>query len=196
MTTDDVRRIQRRLKAIGFSIAVDGDAGAETHAAVLAFKRGYAMRAVGLNRNSTAMGIVFRRALGWSYAHDGRCSDHFHYREFKSKGNGDIKVNHYLVRGLEEYRRHVGHGVTIVSGYRDPAYNAQVGGVVDSQHLWGAACDIPGELSVKSVQALGRFSGIGYSSATGKVIHVDVRHKSGHNGTLGSPSHPTVWKYS
>ena len=44
---------------------------------------------------------------------------------------------------LEPLRAHLGHPITINSGYRCPALNKAVGGVQNSFHLTGRAADIP-----------------------------------------------------
>lgn len=44
---------------------------------------------------------------------------------------------------LEPLRAHLGHPITINSGYRCPALNKAVGGVPNSFHLTGRAADIP-----------------------------------------------------
>lgn len=43
---------------------------------------------------------------------------------------------------LEPTRNIVGCPIIVTSGFRNAAYNAQVGGVVNSQHLTGCAADI------------------------------------------------------
>lgn len=84
--------------------------------------------------------------------------------------------------------------ITIISGYRCPDHNTRVGGAKASQHCFaapdscGGAADLPGQLSVAEVKALGVFGGIGFKASTGKVTHVDVRQVD--------KSNPTVWRYS
>lgn len=56
-----------------------------------------------------------------------------------------IEVQENLVRlchiGLEPLRREYGHPLGILSGYRCPIHNHNVGGVSNSQHLYGKAAD-------------------------------------------------------
>ncbi len=70
-------------------------------------------------------------------------SAHFSYEE--------LTVNDYypwaiitpaLLNGLEIVRASYGLPMLITSGYRTPANNKRVGGVVDSQHIYGMAADI------------------------------------------------------
>jgi GH25 family lysozyme M1 (1,4-beta-N-acetylmuramidase) len=188
MTVEDV---QRALRRIGWPIAVDGDFGRDTREALSDFQRGYALTTL---RVSGRPGPRTNRALRECVANGGRTSEHFAFDEFKSKGNGWIKVDRELVRGLEAYRRAVGGPVEIVSAYRDPAHNRRVGGASQSQHLFGNGADIPVALSRERVRALRVFSGIGYQAGSGLVRHVDVRHR-GPNTTGGTVANPTEWQY-
>lgn len=95
------------------------------------------------------------------------------------------------------------HGLEISSGYRCPAHNAAVGGARFSQHQRGTAIDIPLVLTLKAVQDLGVFSGIGWQYV-GRwpvrrqlVRHVDFRHLfPATNITKGRAHAPTVWQYA
>ena len=139
-----VRRAQELLRRIGWPLVVDGIAGPQTRRAIRDFQRGWA----GRRRFRIAHGRLSRytrRALEYSARHGGACGSrapHFRFREFKSvtrggcRGDGWIRVRRELVLGLERYRKRAGP-TPIVSGYRDPAKNACVGGVSDSQHLFG-----------------------------------------------------------
>jgi hypothetical protein len=197
----EVKRVQTRLINIGIdrvelggsvrTLKADGVLGPVTKAAVLVFKKGWAPRRPVMNRSSGYPGRGFRRALAYSHGLDGRCSKHFFFREWRSKGNGCIKVDRRLVRGLEKYRALVGHPIRIVSGYRDPAYNKRVGGASQSQHMHGRAADLDPEVSFAAVRGLRKFTGIGYQGSgalQGKVRHVDVR-------PLRSVLFPTLWAY-
>lgn len=192
----DAREVQRLLRMIGWPLVVDGEAGPKTKEAIRDFQAGYARRNLAVDGVAGAKTLA---SLRWSAEHGGRCSAHFAFREFRSKesscnGNGWIKVDRELVRGLERYRQAIGGPVVIVSGYRDPAKNACEGGASQSQHLHANAADIPPRLTVADVKALGCFSGIGYEGATGLVRHVDVRHRNP-NPTGGTIRNPTVWRY-
>lgn len=128
-------------------------------------------------------------------------SAHFSAREFACRCGGTLpgcektKVLRGLIASLEVYRTIVGP-LLIVSGYRCPQHNARVGGVSNSQHLFGAAADIPAARSVSSVAHLRQFAGIGYQHSTGLVVHVDRRDISGHNTTDSSQTNPAEWVYN
>lgn len=183
------REVQQALRDIGWPVRVDGVFGPQTRAAVRDFQRGYTFARLG---SSGRAGPKTRAALRACVANGGRCSEHFRFREFRSKGDGWIKVDRALVDGLERYRRLLGRPVTVISGYRDPAHNAAVGGASSSQHLFGNAADIPPALPLDRVRALRAFSGIGVDRATGLVRHVDVRRR-GPNPTGGTVANPTVF---
>lgn len=183
------RAVQQALRKIGWPVEVDGVFGPQTSAAVRDFQRGYTFERLG---SSGRAGPRTRAALRACVANGGRCSEHFRFREFRSKGDGWIKVDRALVRGLERYRGLLGKPVTIISGYRDPAHNVAVGGASNSQHLFGNAADIPPALSLALVRGLRAFSGIGVDRATGLVRHIDVRHR-GPNPTGGTLANPSVF---
>lgn len=188
MNTTDV---QNHLRALGWPIAVDGSYGPSTFNAVHDFQLGFGFYDLLVDGHA---GPQTWQALARCVANGGHCSDFFFFREWKSKGNGWIKVHRELVRRLDVYRRRVGP-VSIVSGYRDPARNRAVGGASNSQHLYGNAADIPGLISIGSMKNLKLFSGIGYRARDGKVVHVDVR-EVGPNTTRGTHDNPTVWRYA
>lgn len=188
MTISD---IQQALVDIGWPIAVDGRAGPQTTRAVTAFQTGYAFRLLTVDGLA---GPDTQRALADSLDKGGKCSAHFTYREFASSGDGWISVARELAYSLDQYRALVGGPVALVSGYRDPAHNAAVGGAPNSQHLYGNAADVPQVLSQAAVLDLQLFSGIGTVAASGLVAHVDVRH-IGPNTTGGAPEAPTLWYY-
>jgi zinc D-Ala-D-Ala carboxypeptidase len=188
-TRSSTVELQRALRLLGWPIRVDGVAGAETTSAVRDFQRGYAFSTL------VAGGGVGPRtvtALRTAIRHGGRCSQHFTFRSFRSPGDGWIKLDRALARGLEAYLEAVGEPVSILSGYRDPEWNAAHGGLPDSQHLHGTAADVEPALTLVEVHALRVFSGIGYDPDTGLVRHVDVRHAGRHAGGA-TVAHPHVF---
>jgi zinc D-Ala-D-Ala carboxypeptidase len=196
-----VREAQWLLRNIGWPISVDGNLGPRTREAVEDFKRGFNLYGRSsedgiepFQRIDGRLGPVTLKRIRWSADHNGRCSRHFNYREFRSKGNGWIKVHRELLKGLEEYRDAAGP-TAIVSGYRDPAHNAAVGGASSSQHKYATAVDLNPKLTQSRVAGMRRFSGIGVQRASGLVRHVDVRHAGANNTTGGTPSSPTIWFY-
>lgn len=141
----------------------------------------------------------------------GDLSAHFSAAEFACKCGGRepgclrTRVHRQLLIDLEAHRaEHAPAGLVIVSGYRCPRRNAQVGGAAVSQHLFGTAADLVPLVDKDRVVADRRFAGIGYQGGTDKVRHVDRRdvddvagiHPATVNPTDGTPKHPTTWRYA
>lgn len=141
-------------------------------------------------------------------------SAHFSFTEFACHCHGScggcvgVLVARPLLVGLEALRAaHYPHGLAVASGYRCPGWNAKTPGAAkDSQHQYGAACDIAKVVDRDVVERMGVFSGIGYGSRSKLVRHVDVRGVAAGTGakahlftppnTTGSTrAHPTTWVY-
>lgn len=188
-----VTEIQQLLQEAGWPIEADGKSGPKTKEAITDFQFGYTfiyLVADGVAGPKTQAALLdcMRNEDGRA---PGRCAEFFSFREFASHGNGWIRVHPRLLNRLDAYRRVVGP-VKIISGYRDPAHNASVGGASNSQHLYGTACDIPGKLNHEDLADLG-FSGIGLDGTLG--VHVDVRAEGPNNTTGARVGSPTIWYY-
>jgi len=104
----------------------------------------------------------------------GDLSPHFSAREFADSRTGAVKVEQRLVDALERLRSICGdRPLRIVSGYRSPSTNRDVGGAPKSQHLYGRAADIPFRYATVEQARKAGFTGIG--DRDGWAIHVDVR---------------------
>jgi len=187
--TTDAADLQRALRLLGWPIKVDGVIGPQTAAAIRDFQRGYAFSTLvaggGVGpRTLDALRTAIRRGC--------RCSPHFTFRSFRSPGNGWIKLDRALARGLEAYCDALDAPVRILGGYRDPDWNAAHGGLPDSQHLHGTAADIEPAMALEDVHALRVFSGIGCDADSGLVRHVDVRH-CGPDAGGATVAHPYVF---
>lgn len=199
-----VLAVQKQLRTLGWrNVKADGEAGPVTTAAIADFQRAWNLGpALTIDGR---VGPATRAALAESVKAGGKASPSFRFVEMRCKCGDDgrpfpgcrqIRAHRALFRGLEAYRASVGTGVAIVSGYRCPRRNQEVGGASSSQHVYGAAADVTAVQSASAVQRLRRFAGIGKQGSTGKVRHVDVRHVSGNNTTGGTPDRPTVWTYA
>lgn len=110
---------------------------------------------------------------------------HFNDTEFACKHCGVALCRPLLQEKLETLRAKIGNKpIQIVSGYRCPVHNKEIGGATDSQHMYASAADIPAGLAKLDVAKACGFTGIGTDGATGWVLHVDVR-----DGPLAT------WKY-
>lgn len=83
-----------------------------------------------------------------------KITTNFDSNEFAQKSRGAIPAKEYpqewitdrltpLCQQLEIIRTALGsRPITVISGYRSPAYNASIGGAKQSQHMEGRAADI------------------------------------------------------
>lgn len=130
----------------------------------------------------------------------GDISEHFNAREFACNCGGRwddcrrIWTPRAVIRAAEMYRDLVGPFTPERAG-RCPTENARVGGVSNSQHLYGLALDVPVfKVTAAQAKALGVFSGIGVYLWQGNryVRHLDLRHL---RGSTSTPSNPAAWDY-
>lgn len=99
------------------------------------------------------------------------------------------KISKDLVANLQTLRDQLGKSITITSGYRTEEHNAKVGGVPNSQHLFGVAADFTcKDLDKALVLCEKLFNGIGDGRKKGKFIHVDMR-------ILAPKAKPKKWSY-
>lgn len=97
-------------------------------------------------------------------------------REIASKGNGSLLVNIDALLRLDAMRERIGKPMIINSAYRDPLYNAKVGGAPMSMHKFGRAFDV--SLSghhksdlIRMAREVG-FTGFGVNYRT--FLHIDT----------------------
>lgn len=106
-------------------------------------------------------------------------SENFTVKEFACRDGSDtVLIDTELVAVLQKIRNHFAKPVIISSAYRTVTYNKKVGGVSNSRHTEGTACDIsisgvsPLEVAQYAEYLMPSKGGIGlYSGFT----HVDVR---------------------
>ncbi len=106
-------------------------------------------------------------------------SKHFSTEELACRcGCGQMIVDPMLIGVLEFIRARFMRPVTVYSGNRCPAHNAECGGAQDSQHLYGKAADISvSEIDLGSIVTAAEQAGaygIGLYLDQG-FVHVDVR---------------------
>lgn len=91
-----------------------------------------------------------------------------------------------LVGTLDVIREEWGSPLTVISGYRTPAYNTRIGGAKQSQHVLGTAADIrpkagwsPQKLHnlVLRLYQEGKLPDLGGLGAYPTFVHVDVRER-------------------
>lgn len=86
-----------------------------------------------------------------------------------------------LARELQKARNQIGRPFIVNSWYRPPAINEAVGGVPNSQHLYGKAVDVqvPGYSGRRVANALMLWwnGGIGIYSSIPDIVHLDIGPK-------------------
>lgn len=105
---------------------------------------------------------------------------HFSKKEMACRHCGELPpqgMSEALLDGLEELRYRVGKPIIVTSAYRCPIHNANEGGVDNSQHVEGTACDIYVEgMGVYELAKICKeiFDGVGEYYQQG-FVHVDMR---------------------
>jgi zinc D-Ala-D-Ala carboxypeptidase len=119
---------------------------------------------------------------GSSRGRTGSLSPHFTAHELACPHCGVCVARDFLISRLERLRAIVGRPIPIVSGYRCPVHNLAAGGATNSQHMYGAASDIPAGIATAAQARGAGFIGIGTKGDY--AIHVDVRDGG-----------PAAWRY-
>lgn len=162
-------------------IQVDGMGGTETDKA-LRHAVAYDMFNV-----SDAVDVPGKKADFWDEI------EFFTREEFKCKCGGKYcngypaEPDERMVRIADAIRKRIGKPITVNSGLRCKTHNANVGGVSNSQHLYGTAADLrcpsgctPSQMASIAEEIMGETGGIGIYSWG---IHIDTRStKSRWNG--------------
>ena len=180
-----MKNIQRDLIKLGFGeylrpFGADGINGTKTKLAVRTFQRAYNSK---FNKKILVDGIAgsqTRNALSyWVKVAGTYGTSNFNITEFMCRGKMIAGgMNSQLLVGLEQLRYNLGgHKIVINSGYRCSIHNRAVGGIPNSEHLYGRAADIRvvGVLPSKVYATSDKiFKGVGsYRTFT----HVDNGHK-------------------
>ena len=110
------------------------------------------------------------------WADAGDLSENFSRGEFACSCCGESKVDPKLVIMLEELRKCFRKPIIVNSGYRCASHNKAVGGVVNSQHMYGKAADIWVEgVSVGRLATEALKLGFGFVKEYKTFVHVDTR---------------------
>ena len=110
--------------------------------------------------------------------------EHFRREEFRCKCGKDcngfpVEPDTTMVRYADAIRERLGVPLNVNSGIRCPQHNANVGGVSNSQHVFGTACDLgapagisPEKMARVAEEVIGNTGGIGIYDWG---IHIDSR---------------------
>lgn len=197
-----VKQKQALLLFLGYYVGnVDGDWGQLSKTATRQFKRDY-----GLADNSDFDAATEKKILSvvatgekpkptTTTATDTAWKNirYFQKTEFKCKCGGrhcngyPAEINMTMVGYADEIRHRLGNPLNVNSGLRCAKHNAAVGGVGNSQHVYGTACDLgcpagttPAKMAAIAEEVMGGTGGIGVYNWG---IHIDSRKtKSRWNG--------------
>jgi zinc D-Ala-D-Ala carboxypeptidase len=186
---DDVKQLQIRVSgyaASGEVIAVDGQFGPATKAAVTRFQQAYGLGADGVANEATLQKIVDLQ--------DDDCTPaHFDYAELNNCNSdwsggavsaAEAKANALRTMWKLEALRHAlgDQPIRVTSGFRSKACNDAVGGSPSSRHMYGDAADLgvdPHSLCTLAKEATNRgffeILGPGYPAHDD---HTHVAHRS------------------
>ncbi|MEO3749240.1 D-Ala-D-Ala carboxypeptidase family metallohydrolase [Streptomyces sp. B6B3] len=178
-----VRQLQIRVSGYpgrGAVLALDGEYGPATAAAVQRFQQAYGL---------SADGIAGSQTFNQIYAlQDDDCTPaHFTYSEFNdcnsdwsggavsaSEAQANALVNMWK---LEAMRHALGDAPIVVSSaFRSRACNDAAGGASDSRHLYGAAVDLVGNHSLCTLAQAARDHGFNGILGPGYPGHDDHTH--------------------
>ena len=193
-----VKQIQCLLTYLGYSPGtIDGIDGRNTQGAIRAFQADYGLTVDGIFgigteariREVVASGEPPQQPQGTPETGGGadwwKDIRYFKHAEFRCPcgrcGGFPVEPQESIARTVDEIRHRLGVPVSIVdgggSGVRCAAHNAEVGGVANSQHLYGLAADLhsvasPAQMKAVAEDVMGRTGGIGLYDWG---IHVDTR---------------------
>ena len=155
-----VKQIQNLLQYLGYYNGIpDGDFGPLTREAVTDFQRAFGLKVDGDPGPETQKALTHAVAYGMPERKEPEPTadwwdeiEFFKREEFKCKCGGQYcdgypaEMQEKVVRIADAARKHFGRPAHVVSGLRCETWNTIQGGVWNSQHRYGEACDlqIPG----------------------------------------------------
>ena len=154
-----VKQVQHLLGYLGYYTGLpDGSWGRLSEEAAVAFQREYGLEPDGIVGQATEQAL--RGAVAGTIdkvqeadpeeAVDGWWKDirYFTRAEFKCKCGGRFcngypaEMREAVVKIADAAREHFGKPAYVVSGLRCKTWNGMQGGVANSQHMYGEACDL------------------------------------------------------
>lgn len=207
-----VKQIQCLLAYLGYYTGqIDGQWGSMSTAACRAFQADYGLTADGICGTMTQkmlIGAIAGTAVKVERKAEAEQEDtdkpktgtfwddirYFTREEFRCQCNGKycngfpVEPEEKMVRTVDEIRHRLGIPIGIVtsggSGVRCSKHNAEVGGVYNSEHLYGRAADLhssasPAKMKAVAEEVMGNTGGIGLYDWG---IHVDTGKYSRWNG--------------
>lgn len=186
-----VRQIQNLLQYMDYYNGTpDGDFGPLSREAVTVFQRAFGLTADGDPGPETQKALTHAVAYGMPTREEPEPAadwwdeiEFFDREEFRCQCGGKY-CNGYptepqekMVRIADAARKHFGKAATVVSGLRCPQWNKIQGGVDESQHTYGEACDlrISGVTADKMLAWFQQQKGVRYAyKINGTNVHFDI----------------------
>lgn len=118
-----------------------------------------------------------------------KLTEFFDYCEFGITDETDISIRENIkklvINVMDIIRREYGMPIYITSGYRTPEHNKAVGGVANSQHIYGEACDFTGRDFKRLLRIIDESDGKGLLNYDQMIIyrkrqfiHISYRNES------------------
>ena len=172
-----VLEYQKKLIAAGYAIDADGVAGPATYNTVKQFQAAHGLETDGIIGAQTFAALMGSNST--ATAKPVTELKNFEPDEFKCECGcgGDIKQT--LKLKIQQMRDILGAPIVITSGFRCPHQNNKDGGVSDSLHLSGDACDLytPGMTAAKVDQLAAIAQQVGLGTIryyTSRFVHVQL----------------------
>ncbi|MCP2328397.1 zinc D-Ala-D-Ala carboxypeptidase [Hamadaea flava] len=180
---EDVRQLQIRVSGYpGYNatLALDGEFGPATEAAVVRFQKAYGLAADGVAGEDTYAKIYALQdndctPINFSYAELNKCNSTWAGGAVSAT---QAKFNALVTMWkLQALRKALGSvPITISSGFRSYACNNAVGGASNSRHLFGDAADLTGTPSFCKLAQEARYHGFREILGPGYPDHSDHAH--------------------
>jgi zinc D-Ala-D-Ala carboxypeptidase len=191
---DDVRQLQIRVSGypgFGGVLALDGQFGAGTKAAVTRFQQAYGLAADGVAGSATFSKLYALQdddctPVNFTYGELNRCnSDWSGGRVSASAARANALVTMWKLQAM---RHAMGdRPITVNGGFRSVACNNAVGGATNSRHLYGDAADLgAGPQGFCALAQQARNHGFTEILGPGYPDHNDHVHLANRSGQLWS----------
>ncbi|WP_406259526.1 D-Ala-D-Ala carboxypeptidase family metallohydrolase [Actinacidiphila glaucinigra] len=186
MSGADVTQLQIRVAGhvdFGEILAVDGNFGPRTKAAVTKFQQAYGLAADGVAGSQTFSKIYALQdpdctPIHFTYSELNKCNSTW---EGGAVSAATAKANALRTMWKLEAMRHAlgDTPISVSSGFRSYACNSAAGGASNSRHLYGDAADLVGSPSLCQLAQRARYHGFGGIFGPGYPDHNDHTHVDG-----------------